>query len=47
MISFAMLYGAAGAYLDGQLKRIGFHGKEAEALLQNAGLIMLEGFLPR
>lgn len=47
IIMFAILYGAAGAYLDGQLARLGFPGEKAEALLQKAGLILLEGFLPR
>lgn len=47
VILFAILYGAAGAYLDGQLARVGFPEKEAEALMEKAAWIILEGFLPR
>ena len=47
VIAFAMLYGATGSFLDGQLKRLGFNRAESRTLLQRAGLIVLEGFLPR
>jgi len=47
VIAFAMLYGATGSFLDGQLKRLGFNRAESRSLLQRAGLLVLEGFLPR
>lgn len=46
-LSFAILYGATSAYLDGQLGRMGFADADVEKVLLETGNIALEGLLPR
>jgi len=43
LVSFALVYGAVSSYLDGEMTRLGFSTREAQAMLEAGGFYLLRG----